>query len=79
MASLKEKFIQVDKTLDRQEQYSRRNCLFVHGVDEKNYEDTDQTIINIVKHDLVEEISIHDIDNVNLIIVFDDPLLLTIH
>ena len=31
----------VDKTLDRQEQYSRRNCLLVHGVEEKNNEDTD--------------------------------------
>ena len=62
LASLKEKFIPIDKTLDCQEQYSRRNCLFVHGVDEKNNEDTDQAIINIVRNGLGEEISIHDID-----------------
>ena len=62
MTSLKEKFFQVDKTLDRQEQYSRRNCLLVHGVEENNNEDTDQEIINIVKNDLGEEITIHDID-----------------
>ena len=30
LASLKENFIQVGKILDRQEQYSRRNCLLVH-------------------------------------------------
>ena len=62
MASLKEKFFQVDKTLDRQEQYSRRNFLLVHGVEGKNNEDLDQEIINIVKNDLGEEITIHDVD-----------------
>ena len=32
LTSLKQQFFQVDKTLDRQEQYSKRNCLLVHGV-----------------------------------------------
>ena len=36
LASVKEKFIEVEKVLDCQEQYSRRNCLLVHGVDENN-------------------------------------------
>ena len=67
LTSLKEKFFQVDKTLDRQEQYSRRNCLLVHGLEEKNNEDTDQEIINIVKNDLAEEITIHDIDRTHRI------------
>ena len=62
LTSLKEKFFQVERTLDHQEQYSRRNCLLVHGVEEKNNEDTDQEIINIVKNDLGEEITIPDID-----------------
>ena len=62
MTSLKQKFFQVDKTLDCQEQYSRRNCLLVHGMEENNNEDTDQEIINIVKNDLGEEIIIHVID-----------------
>ena len=62
MTSLKEKFFQVDKTLDREEQYSRRNYLLVHGVEEKSNEDTEQEFINIVKNDLEEEITIHDID-----------------
>ena len=60
--SLEEQFFQVDKTLDRQEQYSRRNCPFVHGVEGNNNEDTDQEIIKIVKNDLGEEITIHEID-----------------
>ena len=62
LASLKEKFFQVDKTLDRREQYSRRNCLLAHGVEEQNNEDTDQENINIVKNGLGEEITVHDID-----------------
>ena len=49
---LKEKFFQVDKLLYHQEQYSRRNCLLVHRVEEKNNEDTDKEITNIVKNDL---------------------------
>ena len=32
LTSLKRQFFQVDKTLDRQEEYSKRNCLLVHGV-----------------------------------------------
>ena len=62
MAPLKETLFQVDKTLIHQEQYSGRNCFLVYGVEEKNNEDTDQEIINIVKNDLGEEISIHDTD-----------------
>ena len=49
LASLRKRFFQVDKTLDCQEQYSRRNCVLSYGVDEKNNDDTDQEIINIIK------------------------------
>ena len=60
MASLKEKLIEVDKTLQRQEQCSKRNCLLVYGVDEKNNEVTDQAIINIIIN-MEEQNTIHDI------------------
>ena len=62
LASIKEKFFQVDKTLDCREQYSRRNFLLAHGVEEQNNEDMDQENINIVKNGLGEEITVHDID-----------------
>ena len=52
------------QTLDRQKQYSRKNCLFVHGVDKKNNKNTEQATVNI-KNDLTEEITIHDIDKIN--------------
>ena len=57
----KKKFQEFDKTLDRQKQHSRRNCLLVHGVDEKKNEYTNQAIINIIKNEMREEITIHDI------------------
>ena len=62
LASLKEKFIEVDKTLDQQEQHWRKNCLFEHGVDKKNNDDTNQSIINTMKEEMGEDITIHDID-----------------
>ena len=65
LAASKEKFIEVDKTLDRQDQYSRRNCLLVHGADENNNKDTDQPDTNIIKNDLGEEITINDINKRN--------------
>ena len=48
--------------MDGQEQYSRKNCLLVHGTNEKNNKEADQAIINIARNNLGEEITIHDID-----------------
>ena len=62
MTYLKEKYIEVDKTLDRQEHYSRINRLLVQAVERKNREDTDKAITNIIKNDLGDEITTHEID-----------------
>ena len=37
--------------LDRQEQYSRRNCLLIHGLPESKNENTDELVIDAVKED----------------------------
>ena len=42
---LNEKVEIVDRSLDRYEQYSRRNCLLMHGVKENEKEDTDEVVI----------------------------------
>ena len=52
----------VDRALDRQEQYSRRNCLLIHGIDEENQENTDEVVINILKEEMDEKIKHQDID-----------------
>ena len=43
------KLYDVNNQLDRQEQYSRRNCLLLHGVDETDHEVTDDIIIKTIK------------------------------
>ena len=37
--------------LDRQEQYSRRNCLLIHGLPESKNENADELVIDTVKED----------------------------
>ena len=38
---LNKRLDEMDAVVDRQEQYSRRNCLLVHGIVEETVEDTD--------------------------------------
>ena len=43
---LNKRLDEMDAAVDRQEQYSRCNCLLVHGIMEETVEDTDGKIIN---------------------------------
>ena len=51
-----------DKRLDDQEQYTRRNCLLLHGVKGEKNEDTDQLAVDIINKDVDVEISEKDLD-----------------
>lgn len=44
------------------EQYSRRNCLIIHGLEEKEGEDTDRVIQNFAKSKLKIDLKDQDID-----------------
>ena len=59
--SLSTKIEKLEKLQDQQEQYSRRNCLLVHGIAEEKEEITDEVIINTLnkKLDLEENIARH--------------------
>ena len=48
--------------LDRQEQYSRRNCLLIHGLPESKNENTDNLVIDTIKEKMGEEIKKNEID-----------------
>ena len=48
--------------LDRQEQYSRRNCLLLHNIPETSNENTDDLVIKTVNEELFEAITINEID-----------------
>ena len=43
---LKERIDLLEKKSDDSEQYSRRNCLLVHGVEEQEQENTDNIILS---------------------------------
>ena len=60
--SLNEKVETMDRSLDRHEQYSRRNCLLIHGVKENEKEDTDEVVIEFFEKEMKEKLSANDID-----------------
>ena len=55
----------MDAVVDRQEQYSRRNCLLLHGIVEETGEDTDEKIINKVQQSMDETIKPEDINRLH--------------
>ena len=52
----------MDRNLDLHEQYSRRNCLLIHGVKESEKEDTNEVVIEIFEKEIQEKVSINDIE-----------------
>ena len=48
--------------LDRPEQYSRQNCLLLHNIPETSNENTDDLVIKTVNEELLEAITINEID-----------------
>ena len=60
----------LEQKVDRQEQYSRRNCLLIHGIkeekDEKD-ENTDNIVTKFIQDDVQEEINIEDLDRTHRI------------
>ena len=53
---------EMDAILDRKEQYSRRNCLLIHGVDEVEGEDTNELSTKVMKEHMNQKIKPEDID-----------------
>ena len=50
------------KKADDQEQYSRRNCLLIHGLTETKTEDTDEMVLDVINNKLNIEMSQISID-----------------
>ena len=49
-------------SLDRQQQYSRRNCVLIHGISEQKGEDTDEQALKIIREELGETVEKSDLD-----------------
>ena len=52
----------LNRVLDRQAQYSRRNCILVHGMKERENEDTDTVVTETLNELLQEKLTDIDID-----------------
>ena len=57
VSSLKVEVKILEKKADGQEQYSRRNCLLIHGLTETKTEDTDEIVLDAINNKLNFEIS----------------------
>ena len=53
---------ELENKIDRQEQYSRRNCILIHGITENKEENTDQQAIRFINENLDIKIDEIDID-----------------
>ena len=62
---LNEKVETMDRSLVCHEQYSRRNCLLIHGLKEKEKEDTDEIVKEFFKKEMEEKLSANDIDPID--------------
>ena len=62
-----EKVNKLSSLVDKREQYSRRNCILIHGVKENQNEDTDEIVVNKLKSEMDLEISAGDIDRTHRI------------
>ena len=62
VSSLKVEVKNLEKKADDQEQYSRRNCLLIHGLDETEIVDTDEMALDVINNKLNIEMSQISID-----------------
>ena len=53
--------------VERQEQYSRKNYILIHGVKENQNKDTNEVVMNKIKSEMNLEISRGDIDRIHRI------------
>lgn len=61
------KIEKLEKSIDAQEQYSRRNCLLIHGISESDNENTDDIVMKTVQENMEITVSINDIDRTHRI------------
>lgn len=52
----------LEDQIDKMEQYSRRNCLVLHGVEEKPNEDVENTVLTILNSKLNLDLACMDLD-----------------
>ena len=61
-SEMAQRFDKLESSVDQQEQYSRRNCLLVHGIAETNDENTDDLALKTINEKLDVDITENEID-----------------
>ena len=54
---LSEKLLKLEESIDAHQQYSQRNCLLLHGIEETKGEDTDNIVLEVLNDDMGLNIS----------------------
>ena len=62
VSKMNKRIEELENKIDRQEQYSRRNCILIHGIAENKEENTDQQAIDFINENLDIKIDEIDID-----------------
>ena len=68
---MNERIEELESKIDRQEQYSRGNCLPIHGIPENKVKNTDQQAIDFINDNLKIKIDEIDIDRSHRIERYD--------
>ena len=53
--------------MERQEQYSRRNCILIHGLKEEMDKSTDDRVLKLFRDELNEDVLLADLDRTHRI------------
>ena len=57
----------LEKKIERQEQYSRRNCIIIHGLKEEKNESTNDKVVKLFREELNEDVLLEDLDRTHRI------------
>ena len=52
----------LEKKMERQEQYSRRNCILIHGLKEEMNRSADDRVLKLFRGELREDVLLADLD-----------------
>ena len=52
----------LENIMERQEHYSRRNCILIHGLKEEIDESTDDRVLKLFREELNEDVLLADLD-----------------
>ena len=67
MVNMNKKIKKLERIVDRQEQYSRRNCLLLHGITEDERENTDELILETLNEKMHINLTPSDLDRTHRI------------